>query len=328
MAGPSRRTIALALAAGLVLAASPFARAQRIVDQKETWIISNRGLERFEQVYGDVQNISLEELCVNTGPEIHGAIRTRGILMAGPRPQSTSGSGQGQPSSPSGPGATAPRGPQGPSTTGANAPPERTYSLGLPTDRRLTTGIRQCGGMPIRPGLVVEKAFEFEVDSLNLREIEVIGTFEAPVGSDQSGPSAQTALGEFWFWAYSVGPTKTSRAGARAGLLALEDLVSRPDRLAGETVKVVGQFRGKNLFRDLDDTAVPDDGWVIKDGAFAVWVTGKKPKGSGFRLDPASRSDTARWVQVTGTLDRKGKVTRLKAIEVALVAPPRAAPEP
>ena len=60
-----------------------------------------------------------------------------------------------------------------------------------------------------------------------------------------------------------------------------------------------------------------------------MWVVGKKPKGKGWSLDPASRSDSARWVQVTGTLDRKGSVTRLKATEVALVPslrPP--APEP
>ena len=33
-------------------------------------------------------------------------------------------------------------------------------------------------------------------------------------------------------------------------------------------------------------------------------------------------------VQVTGTLDRKGRVTRLKATEVALVRGPRPAPDP
>ena len=90
----------------------------------------------------------------------------------------------------------------------------------------------------------------------------------------------------------------------------------------------MGQFRGKNLFGDLDATGEPTDAWVIKDGAFAVWVVGKKPKGSGWSLDPTSRGDTIRWVQVTGTLDRKGNVTRLKATEVALVPPPPVAPDP
>jgi hypothetical protein len=325
VAGRFRSTISLAAWAGLSLAAPRPARAQGIVDQHESWILSNRGLERFEQVYGDVQNVSLEELCDPARMSLHGAVRTRGTLMAGPRPRPTSGSGQGQPSSPSGPGAAGPQGPSGPSGTGASATPERHYTLGLSTERPLTTGITPCG-MRIRPGVVVENAFEFEVDSLNLREIEVVGTFEAPVGSDRTSASPQTALGEFWFWAYAVDPTKTTHAGDRAGLLALEDLVGRPDRLSGETVKVIGQFRGKNLFGDLDGTTGPDDGWVIKDGAYAVWVVGKKPRGTGWSLDPASRGDTTRWVQVTGTLDRKGRVTRLKAIEVALVAPPAAAP--
>jgi hypothetical protein len=314
----------MVLAAGLTLAATlPPARAQQIVDHKETWIVSNRDISKFEQLYGDVQNMSLEALCDWTGPSIHGAVRTRGILMASPRPRPNS-PGKGEPNdSPSGPGATAPRGPQGPAP-GTTAPEERRYTLTLPTDRPLTTGVNGCG-FGIRPGLIVADAFEFEVDSLNFQEIEVVGTFEAPVGSDRSGPS-MTSSG-FWFWAYARGPEKPSRAG-RVGLLALEDLIARPDRLAGETVKVVGQFRGKNLFGDLEGAGEPD-GWVIKDGAFAVWVVGKRPKGSGWSLDPRSRSDSARWVQVTGTLDRKGSVTRLKATEVALVPPPppAAAPE-
>jgi hypothetical protein len=325
MADRFRRT--MALAAGLTLAATlPPARAQQIVDHKETWIVSNRDLSKFEQIYGDVQNMSLEALCDWTGPSIHGAVRTRGVLMASPRSRPNApGKGEPNDSPPSGPGAKAPRGPQGPAPA-ATAPEERRYTLTLPTDRPLTTGVNPCG-FGIRPGLIVADAFEFEVDSLNFQEIEVVGTFEAPVGSDRSGSSMMSA-GEFWFWAYARGPEKPSRAG-RVGLLALEDLIARPDRLAGETVKVVGQFRGKNLFGDLEGVGAPDDGWVIKDGAFAVWVVGKKPKGSGFRLDATSRSDSARWVQVTGTLDRKGSVTRLKATEVALVPPPPAtAPEP
>jgi hypothetical protein len=312
------RATVLALAAGVSLAIPAPARARQIVDEKQTWILSNRDTSKFEEIYGDVQNISLEELCNWTGPRIHGAVRTRGMLRASPRPRPSS-PGKGEPKdSPSGPGATAPRGPQGPAP-GTTAPEERRYTLTLPTDRPLTTGVNRCG-FGIRPGLIVADAFEFEVDTLNLREIEVVGTFEPPVGSDRSGPTS-AAPGGFWFWAYSVGPAKASRARDRAGLLAVEDLVARPDRLAGEIVKVVGQFRGKNLFGDLDEDG-PDDGWVIKDGAFAVWVVGKKPKGTGWSLDPASKGDTRRWVQVTGKLDRKGKVTQLKAMEVALVAPP------
>ena len=243
--------------------------------------------------------------------------------MAGPRPRPTDKS-KDPPPAPSGPGATAPRGPQGASAVGATTE-KRSYTLTIPTDRPLP--VHNCA-LAISPGLVVQQTFEFEADSLQFHEIEVLGTFEAAVGKDNPGGDMSTATGGFWFWAYSLGPAKPSQAG-RTGLLALEDLVAQPDRLNGETVKVVGQFRGNNLFGDLDGADAPGDGWVIKDGAFAVWVVGKKPKGSGWSLDPASRGDTSRWVQVTGTLDRKGKVTRLKAMEVALVPPPPpAAPEP
>jgi hypothetical protein len=319
MAGGFRRI--MALVAGLTFAAPFLARGQQIVDHKETWIVSNRDLSKFEQIYGDVQYMSLEAMCDPLQMTIHGAVRTRGILMASPRPRPNSPGKREPNDSPSGPGATSPRGQQVSSGAATTTSEQRRYTLTLPTDGPLR--LQSCR-MAISPGLIVEKQFEFEVDSLNLQEIEVVGTFEAPVGSDRRGPTLTTSTGEFWFWAYSRGPEKPSQAG-RTGLLTLEDLIARPDRLAGETVKVVGQFRGKNLFGDLDATGQPADGWVIKDGAFAVWVVGKKPKGSGWSLDPTSRSDSARWVQVTGTLDRKESVTRLKATEVALVPPPAAA---
>ena len=317
-----RWTIPLRLAAGLTLAAVPQVSAQGIVDTKESWIISNASNARFEQIYGEVQSISLEALCDPAQLPTHGAIRTRGILEAGPRPRPKS-AGKDQPQDPpSSPDATALRGQQVPTGAATATPEERRYVLSIPTDRRLP--MYNCK-LPITPGLVAAQGFDFEADSLNFREIEVVGTFEAPVGKDNPGGDMSTALGGFWFWAYSRGPEKPSQAG-RTGLLALEDLVAQPDHLNGEMVKVVGQFRGKNLFGDLEGVGAPSDGWVIKDGAFAVWVVGKKPQGKGWSLDSTSRSEAVRWVQVTGTLDRKGSVTRLKATEVALVPPPPGAP--
>ena len=152
---------------------------------------------------------------------------------------------------------------------------------------------------------------------MNLRQIEVVGTFEAPVGSDRGVQG-----GGFWFWAYALDPSRPSRTASRTGLLAVEDLVTRPGQLTKETVKVRGQFRGRNLFGDVETGGAPADGWVIKDGPFAVWIIGRRPKGKGWSLDPESRGDTTKWVQVTGRLDRKGGVTRLRAEDVELVPPP------
>jgi hypothetical protein len=309
----------LALVAALVLLDSGAASGQSVIEQKESWIITNRDLERFEEVYGKIQNINLEELLNWTGPQIHGAVRTRGILFASQRPQSAdpgkTGSGPGSGPPPSGPGAAAPARPSGPDAAGASATPARRYALTLPTDRPLPTGLGGKG-FAIQPGILIQKQFEFEVDALNMREIEVVGTFETPVGSDRG------VGGGFWFWAYAVDPTRPSRAASRTGLLAVEDIVTRPAQLARETVKVQGQFRGKNLFGDLENGNAPADGWVIKDGPFAIWVYGCRPKGRGWSLDPESRGDAKKWVQVTGRLDRKGGVPRLKAEEVELVPPP------
>jgi hypothetical protein len=168
--------------------------------------------------------------------------------------------------------------------------------------------------LPIQPGVAIEMDFDFQADAMNLREVEVVGTFQAPVGSDR-GPTG------FWFWAYSIEPARNSPVPSRAGLVALQDAV-RSDRVTGKTVTVRGQFRGRNLFRDLDAAGAPSDGWVIKDGPFAVWVVGRKPKGSGWSLDAESRGDTTRWLQVTGKLESKSGVTRLRAEKVDLVAPP------
>ena len=108
--------------------------------------------------------------------------------------------------------------------------------------------------------------------------------------------------------------------------MALADLIAQPDPRAGGTVKIRGQFRGRNLFRDLDTEGAPIDGWVIKDGAVAVWVVGRSPSGNGWSLDLDSPGDTTKWVEVTGKLERKGGVTRIKAGEVTLVASPSDVP--
>jgi hypothetical protein len=228
---------------------------------------------------GDAQTIPLEEL-LNGNRPLSGAVRTRGILEAGPRV----------------PGAP------------------RRYSLLLASDRLAATALSR---LPITPGAMVRDSFDFDADSLNMREIEVTGTFQ---------PGSAGSLGSgFWFWAYSAAEVDNGDKprATPSGLLAIEDLVGRPARLAKETVRVRGQFRGKNLFGDLAPAGAPADGWVIKDGDSAVWVSGRRPKGNGWSLDPDSRSDTNRWVEVVGKIETRDGVTLLRAAQVALVPPPK-----
>ncbi len=129
------------------------------------------------------------------------------------------------------------------------------------------------------------------------------------------------------FFSMSDVGTGEGRAPGRGGL-SLAALATDATAHLGQTVTVVGLFAGRNLFGDLPagSEKTPTD-WVLKLGSHAVWVTGKKPEGKGFKLDPDYRSDTARWLQVTGRVEATGGVTFLRATRVALTSAPKAEEE-
>ncbi len=83
--------------------------------------------------------------------------------------------------------------------------------------------------------------------------------------------------------------------------VSLDDLLATPAPYLGHRIEVVGKFRGNNLFGDLSiqDKRTPRD-FVIKVADDAIWVTGMRPAGSGFRLDPKRRRDTGEWMRVFG----------------------------
>lgn len=128
------------------------------------------------------------------------------------------------------------------------------------------------------------------------------------------------------FWAWLGPPEKDERAVAKAVKVTLEELVTRSGRWDGRVVRVVGKFRGKNLFGDLPAKSERNSGdWVIKDDLYAVWVTGRKPKGDGWELDASLKRDSGKWIEVVGRVETKGGVSYLRALELALVGPPRPA---
>ena len=99
--------------------------------------------------------------------------------------------------------------------------------------------------------------------------------------------------------------------------------MTKPGKLDGKAVRVRGQFRGQNLFGDLPSASRRRSAdWVIKDDMFAVWVTGKKPKGSGWMFDAGLKRDTGKWLQVIGRVRTVRDVVTIEASEVTLSKPP------
>jgi len=90
---------------------------------------------------------------------------------------------------------------------------------------------------------------------------------------------------------------------------------------------VVGQFRGANLCRDLPMATRRDPAdWVLLTAEGPVWVTGHRPEGQGFRLDPASRGDTSRWLAVSGKVQIVDGVRYLKAGKIVMASRPEQGP--
>ena len=175
----------------------------------------------------------------------------------------------------------------------------------------------------------VEDAFEVEARTWLGREVQVTGVFleRAPSSTDMNAPSTtlgrESDLYAVQFWKY-LGPPDPKELKLKADEVTLEDLVSQAGKLDGKTVRVVGKFRGRNLFGDLPSRSERDSSdWVIKDDVFAVWVTGKRPKGSGWELDPGLKRDTNKWVEVVGRPETISNVTYIRALSVVLGGPPR-----
>jgi hypothetical protein len=144
------------------------------------------------------------------------------------------------------------------------------------------------------------------------------------LGSDAGARSPGTPRIAIQFWAYEGPPEKpTADSLRKASPVTLESLVTSPGSRDNQMVRVVGKFRGSNLYGDLPSRSQRQRGdWVIKDEAFAVWITGKKPKGKGFDLDASLKRDTGKWMEVVGRAATRGGVTYIQAVEVSLTGPP------
>jgi hypothetical protein len=105
--------------------------------------------------------------------------------------------------------------------------------------------------------------------------------------------------------------------------LDLRELVKDPTPHLGKQVVVLGKFRGSNLYGDLSikHKRTPRD-FVIKVADSAIWVTGRRPRGKGFRLDPAKRRDTGEWLRVIGEPFEDQGTVYLRAAKIEIAEDP------
>jgi len=161
--------------------------------------------------------------------------------------------------------------------------------------------------------------FEFEREAMTWlsREVEVTG-----VVNRSSTIESRGGVITITFWNF-LGPPEEIKGPIKAPEITLESLVRTPGKHDGKTVRVVGKFRGRNLYGDLPSRSQKArSDWVIKDDLYAAWVTGKKPKGSGWELDPTLKRDTGKWILVVGRVETVAGITYLRAMQVELTTAP------
>jgi hypothetical protein len=172
---------------------------------------------------------------------------------------------------------------------------------------------------PARVGVVPcpDVGRDFEEMAVRRPRLEVTGLASDKAGTNPLVPSTQILL-----WAFvDVSDVERSRRQATSGGLA--EVLKGAESQLGRTVRVLGQFGGRNLLKDLPADSAPDaSAWVLRDGRQAVWVVGKRPEGSGFKLNPDYAPDAARWLEVEGKLERCAAGLCLRARKVSLSAPP------
>ncbi|HXW05008.1 MAG TPA: Ig-like domain-containing protein [Vicinamibacterales bacterium] len=100
-------------------------------------------------------------------------------------------------------------------------------------------------------------------------------------------------------------------------------IAMEPTRYASRQVTVSGRFRGRNLYGDLP-TALNKSRWdfVLQSADAALWVSGVRPRGRDFELDPGLRADTGRWLEVSGVVQTEGTRVWIEGKSIQLAAEP------
>jgi hypothetical protein len=107
----------------------------------------------------------------------------------------------------------------------------------------------------------------------------------------------------------------------------LRAIALAPEEYESRAVTVSGRFRGRNLYGDLPGP-INKSKWdfVLHSADAAVWVSGVRPRGRNFDLDPGARVDTGRWLQVSGMIRTEGVSVWIEAKTIELSSAPTETP--
>jgi len=285
-------SLAAALVAGAVQAPAPVGSR----------IALGADVGRYEALYGPPEFRSLDDDSAKPWPPQR-AIRTLGRLERIP------GRGRSGEASPGlkdgGQRGTADSGGAGPGRAGDyDNPPYAVYRI-----------CRERSCLVLTPVDEMRAALDDAITLWLDRDIEVIGAIDELRRSATATPGRQV----FLTWSVFEVPAAGTRPDG-AGGSTLEPLVRYPQGAEGRFVTVSGTFRGANLFGDMPQESQRRVGdWVLRDGPYSIWVSGKGPRGEGFSLDPRSRSDCHWRLEVVGRVEAKDGYLYLKARRVSLL---------
>jgi hypothetical protein len=186
--------------------------------------------------------------------------------------------------------------------------------------------VEEGSAVRIEPEREIAALVQLEAPRWEGHEVEVTGVLKRRAESPAGGGGADAGAGYVVsFWAFA-GPESAVEGIQEGEPTTLEALCAAGGALDGRRVHVIGKFRGRNLYGDLQSRSRPRPGaWVIKDDRYAVWVTGKEPAGAGWALDVDSLEATSNWLELVARPRTHGGVVSLQASRIAVIPPPAAA---
>ena len=136
-------------------------------------------------------------------------------------------------------------------------------------------------------------------DDPRLSQFDVRSTFHIdPDGAWPKGGEVTAII------ATSVTPAQPAQSAT------IRAIVLDPDRFADQKVTITGQFSGRNLLGDLPDAPARSRyDFVLRSTDAAIWVVNMRPRirdvnGKEIELGLDARIDTARWLEVRGTVQQ------------------------